>query len=154
MSDHPASASAERELATTRRIRAPRALIWRALTDPVVLATWWGPNGFTNTFATCDVRPGGEWRFTMHAPNGAAYANECRFAELQAPARWAIEHESAPRFRLALALAEHGAETEVQWRQTFARAEDCAALRAICVPANEQNLDRLAAAVARLGQRG
>ncbi len=47
-------------------------------------------------------------------------------------------------------LTECGSETEVHWRQTFAKATDCTALRAICVRANEQNLDRLVAAVAKL----
>lgn len=145
------SSIAERELATTRRIRASRATVWSALTDAQVLATWWGPDGFTNTFTLCDLRPGGEWTFTMHGPNGVSYPNQNRFVELHAPERWVIEHTSHPKFRLSLTLTAHGAETEVHWCQTFAKAEDCAALRAICVPANEQNLDRLAAAVAKLG---
>ena len=145
------TANPDRELTTSRRIPAPRARVWAAFTDPRVLATWWGPDGFTNTFATCDVREGGEWTFTMHGPNGASYPNQCRFVELRASERWVMEHTCEPHFRLTATLSEHGAETEVHWRQTFAKAEVCAAVRAICVPANEQNLDRLAAAVARLG---
>lgn len=145
------AAIAKRELATSRRIRAPRATVWSALTNAQVIATWWGPVGFTNAFTTCDLRPGGEWTFTMHGPNGVSYPNQNRFVELHAPERWVIEHVSSPHYRLALTLTADGAETEVHWSQLFARAEDCAALREICVPANEQNLDRLAAAVAKLG---
>lgn len=151
LAGHLAALVSERELATSRRIRAPREKVWAALTDPRVMATWWGPDGFTNTFQVCDVRPGGEWNLTMQGPNGAVYPNQCRFLELRAPERWVVDHLSAPRFQLAMTLVAHGAETEVRWSQLFARAEDCAALRAICVPANEQNLDRLAAAVAKLG---
>lgn len=36
----------------------------------------------------------------------------------------------ASRDKVWSALTEHGAETEVHWRQTFATADDCAALRA------------------------
>ncbi len=115
-----------------------------------MLATWWGPDGFTNTFQVCELRPGGAWRFIMHGPDGKSYANETRFVELQAPERWVIEHTSPPHFRLNVTLTERGVETDVNWRQTFAKAEDCAKLRSICVPANEQNLQRLAAAVARV----
>lgn len=144
-------AASDRELTTSRRLPAPRERVWTAFTDPAVLAAWWGPDGFTNTFATCDLREGGEWIFTMHGPDGASYPNQSRFVELRAPERWVIEHTCEPHFRLTATLTQRGAETEVHWRQTFAKAEVCAAVRAICVPANEQNLDRLAAAVARLG---
>ncbi|MBA3707824.1 MAG: SRPBCC domain-containing protein [Planctomycetes bacterium] len=144
------TSSADRELTTTRRIPALRAKVWTAFTDPTVLATWWGPDGFTNTFQVCELRPGGAWRFTMHGPDGKSYPNESRFVELHAPERWVIEHASPPHFRLTAMLTERGGETEVHWRQTFASAADCTKLRSICVPANEQNLRRLAAAVAKL----
>lgn len=78
--------SIDRELTTSRCIHASRAQIWSALTDAQVLATWWGPNGFTNTFAVCKLRPGGEWRFAMHGPDGTSYANQCRFVVLEAGA--------------------------------------------------------------------
>jgi len=146
-----APSTADRELVTSRRLRASRAAIWSALTDTRVLATWWGPRGFTNTFTICDLRPGGEWHLTMHGPNGASYPNQNRFVELQPLERWVIEHTQSHPFQLALTLTECGNETEVHWRQTFANPHDCAALRSICEPANEQNLDRLAAAVAKLG---
>lgn len=139
--------AADRELTTTRRIPAPRAKVWTAFTDPQVLATWWGPNGFTTTIHLWEPGPGGLWTCTMHGPNGKAYPNESRFAEWQAPERWVIDHTSLPHFRLAATLTERGGETEVHWRQTFASAEVCANVRAICVPANEQNLQRLATAV-------
>ncbi len=107
------NSTADRELTATRRIPAPRAKVWAAYTDPKVLATWWGPDGFTNTFALCDVRPGGAWRFTKHGPDGKDYANEVRFVELQAPGRWVIDHTCPPIFRLTATLTERGAETEV-----------------------------------------
>ncbi len=140
-------AGVDRELTTSRLIPAPRARVWAAMSDPRALAKWWGPDGFTSTVQLCELRPGGAWKLIMHAPNGASYPNENRFVELVPPERWVIEHASAPRYRLEVTLTERGGETEVHWRQVFAQAKDCDKLRAICVPANEQNLLRLAAAV-------
>jgi uncharacterized protein YndB with AHSA1/START domain len=142
------AAAAERELKTIRRIPASRARVWAAMTDARALNAWWGPAGFTNTTASCDLRAGGDWVMTMHAPNGASYPNRYRFVELRAQELWVIDHVTAPLFRLTMALSGHGEETVVDWCQAFVSAEDCAKLRAICVPANEQNLDRLTAAVA------
>lgn len=139
-----------RELTASRRIAAPRATVWRAFTDPAVLATWWGPDGFTNTFAAWEPRVGGVWRLTMHGPDGRDYANESRFAVLDPPERWAIDHITPPLFRLTATLRERDGGTDVHWLQAFASADDCARLRAICEPANDQNLARLAAAAARL----
>ena len=57
-----------REVTATRIFDAPRALVWRAFTDPDHLKHWWGPNGFTCTFHEFDLRPGGAWHFIMHGP--------------------------------------------------------------------------------------
>ena len=62
--------SAERELLLTRTLDAPRALVFRAWTEPEHLARWWGPQGFTTPSCTMDVRPGGAWRICMRAPDG------------------------------------------------------------------------------------
>jgi len=63
-----ATESSDREVLITRVFDAPRELVWKAWTDPKDLVHWWGPKGFTNTFQEIDVRPGGVWRFVMHAP--------------------------------------------------------------------------------------
>ena len=39
--------TAERALVVTRLIDAPRALVFRAWTQPEHIARWWGPQGFT-----------------------------------------------------------------------------------------------------------
>jgi uncharacterized protein YndB with AHSA1/START domain len=45
-------------------------------------AQWWGPEGFANTFAQFEFKPGGRWVFVMHGPNGANYPNESVFREI------------------------------------------------------------------------
>ena len=33
-----------------RKIAASASEVFKAIEDPALLAKWWGPNGFTNTF--------------------------------------------------------------------------------------------------------
>jgi uncharacterized protein YndB with AHSA1/START domain len=134
--------------ATQRHIPADPAAVFAAISDPPRLAKWWGPDGFTNTFETCDFTPGGAWRFTMHGPDGASYRNESVFAEIESGRRVVIDHVSPPRFTLLVELSASEGGTLVRWVQTFEDAAVAAAVRHIVEPANEQNLTRLAAEVA------
>src|ERR1700722_582779 len=56
---------AHRQLTLVRLFKAPRALVFKAFTDPVHLARWWGPHGFTNPVCAFDARPGGALRIHM-----------------------------------------------------------------------------------------
>lgn len=51
-----------RAMVGTREFDAPRHLVFAAFTDPKHLVQWWGPNGFTTTTHSFDMRPGGVWR--------------------------------------------------------------------------------------------
>jgi carbon monoxide dehydrogenase subunit G len=133
---------------TTREIAACPADVFAAIAAPERLARWWGPEGFCNTFDICEFRPGGMWQFTMHGPNGASYPNTSQFVEIDAPHKVVIDHTCMPFFRLTVELAAHGNATRVSWVQVFEDANVAAAVAHIVVPANEQNLDRLAAEVA------
>jgi uncharacterized protein YndB with AHSA1/START domain len=55
-------AAAELALTITRTFDAPRALVWRAWTDPEQLMKWWGPEHHPAVQMSMDVRPGGVWR--------------------------------------------------------------------------------------------
>src|SRR4051794_38504484 len=67
---------------TSREVPAPVEQVFAAISNPARLARWWGPAGFTNTFATCEFKTGGRWSFTMHGPNGANYPNESVSTEI------------------------------------------------------------------------
>ena len=69
---------------TSREISATPDEIFAAISTPDRLARWWGPAGFTNTFSLCEFKAGGRWAFVMHGPDGANYANENRFTEIEA----------------------------------------------------------------------
>jgi uncharacterized protein YndB with AHSA1/START domain len=147
----PPDAVADRAFVHARVLAAPREHVWRAICEPALLARWWGPAGFSSTFEHFDFRPGGSWRFTMHGPDGKDYLNENVFAEIAAPSRVAIEHVRGHRFVLTITLDTPDAgTTRVGWQQVFDSAEERARIAAFVGPANEQNLDRLAALVAEL----
>jgi len=143
----PADLATDRELATERVLPFSREQILAAVTEPARLARWWGPAGFTNEFDTCDPRPGGDWVFTMVGPDGARYANQSRFVELGLE-RIVIQHVSNPTFVLSMLLEPVDGGTRLYWRQSFSSVELRKQLEAVCIPANEQNLDRLMAELA------
>jgi uncharacterized protein YndB with AHSA1/START domain len=58
------------EIISTRVFAAPRETLFQVFANPVELAQWWGPKGFSNTITQFDFRPGGAWRFVMHGPDG------------------------------------------------------------------------------------
>ena len=78
---------AERVLTLTRVFDAPRALVFKAWTEPQRLARWWGPKGFTNPVCEMDVRPGGALRIVMRAPGGSEYPMTGVFREIVPPER-------------------------------------------------------------------
>jgi len=142
------SEAAERVVKTSRLLRALPEAVLDAWTDPARLARWWGPAGFSNTFEVFEPRAGGLWKFVMHGPDGKDYPNESVFTELSA-SRVALHHRVAPVFDLEVALAPEAGGTRLGWVQRFETMEVQGALRAFLEQANEQNLDRLEAELAR-----
>ena len=72
----------ERTLVLRRAIRAPRALVWSAWTDPETLPRWWGPEGYSCQTKRIDLRTGGEWVFDMVGPDGTVYPNHHLYGEV------------------------------------------------------------------------
>ncbi len=70
-SDTHTPAAAPRELVVARVFDAPRALVWKAWTDPTHVARWWGPAGVTNPVCEVDLRPGGAIRIDMRGADGS-----------------------------------------------------------------------------------
>ena len=133
----------------SREIPAPVEQVFAAMSDPDSLARWWGPAGFTNTIDLCEFKPGGRWLLTMHGPDGTNYPNEYRFEEIEAPAKVVLKHLPGPKFQLTITLAPAGEGTLVSWAQAFEDSDLAKKIEHIVVPANDQNLERLEAEVAR-----
>jgi uncharacterized protein YndB with AHSA1/START domain len=118
-----------REIRIERRVAAPRALVWKAFTQAGHIAPWWGPDGFRTTIQHMDVRPGGEWRFVMHGPDGTDYPNHVRYLEVSEPERLMYLHgdgsgDAQREFHVTLSFEADGpAHTQVVLRSRFASAE-------------------------------
>ena len=94
---HPDSSepTTDRAFVHSRVVDAPRERVFRAFSDPVRLARWWGPKGFSSTFSEFDFRPGGAWQFVMHGPDGRDYQNRITFDEIRPPERLRYQHGGA-----------------------------------------------------------
>ena len=108
------------ELTLTRALDAPRDLVFKAWTDPVSLAKWWGPGGFTTTVKTWEPRPGGAIRLDMNSPNGVVYPMSGRFMEVASPGKLvftgsALDKEGNALFEVmnTLSLADEGGKTKL-----------------------------------------
>jgi uncharacterized protein YndB with AHSA1/START domain len=135
---------------TSREIAAHPSSVFAAFEDSTRLEVWWGPAGFTNTFETCEFKPGGKWSFVMHGPNGKDYPNESVFRDIEPSKRIVIQHVSQPRYLLTVILEPTSSGgTLVRWEQEFESPKVASGIEHIVVPANEQNLDRLSAEVLR-----
>ena len=139
---------AANELVSSRFFPHSRQRVFEAFSDPQQLTLWFGPNGFTSTFETFDFRPGGKWVFVFHGPNGANHPNRSIFADIVPWERIVYDHVVPPHFRMTMTLAEEEDGTHLHWRMAFETTQLYETLKSICIPANEENFDRLAAHLA------
>jgi uncharacterized protein YndB with AHSA1/START domain len=82
--------STERELVVTRVLDAPRALVWKALTEPARLEHWWGPRGFTSKVHRLELRPGGTFLYSQRTPDGREMWGKWVYREIVAPERLVV----------------------------------------------------------------
>jgi uncharacterized protein YndB with AHSA1/START domain len=113
----------DRELLITRTLNAPVELVWEAFTSPEHVANWWGPNGFTNTIYTMDLRPGGLWELVMHGPDGTNYKNKSIYKEIVVNKKIVFDHFN-PDFTTTIEFEEHGEQTHLRWHMLFNSVEE------------------------------
>ncbi len=141
--------TASHAIVTQRRLPYPRERVCGAFTDPVILARWWGPAGFTNTIERFELRPGGAWHLVMRGPDGIEYPNVSEFTTVNPPAVIAFRHVgSVHGFVLTMTFEPDAGQTVLKWSMVFDDPAEAERLRSFIIPANEQNLDRLAAVLA------
>ena len=141
------------DLSVSRVFDAPRALVYRAFTDPEQLAAWWGPTGSERPLDQMDfdVRPGGYQRFVQVFPDDPMVRAEVRidlldvsegmvldgvmcvrghlpggFEQFETRFRFEFHDEPDGRTRLEVQqwLPPHvTGATEEGWRQSFAQLD-------------------------------
>jgi predicted dehydrogenase/uncharacterized protein YndB with AHSA1/START domain len=146
-STHPASRmapSSRQVFATTRSLPQSPTQVFDAFANPALLAQWWGPEGFRNTFHTFACETGAAWDLTMHGPDGTDYPNTNVFTQVLAAERVVIRHTCAPLFTLTIGLVPTSEGTHIDWCQVFDSPLPSDAVADFIRQANEQNLDRWA----------
>lgn len=134
----------DKEVITIRKTKASIEEVFIAWTDPIHLANWWGPKGFSNTFHEFQLSEGGKWIFTMHSEMGIDYPNECVFIKMERPHFISWHHISKPEFIIEASFSVlSSSETEVSFKMIFPTAEDCSRLKDFVSEKNEENMDRL-----------
>jgi len=90
---NPASLTkpSDREIRIERIFNATRERVWRAYTDPKLLAQWWG-RGNKLDIERYELEKGGHWRFVEHSDHGM-HGFEGRFREVTPMVRLSMTFE-------------------------------------------------------------
>lgn len=124
----------EFELRLSRIIPAPRAAVYRALSDPRQLAKWWGPHGFTAPSVDFDPTVDGGYRIAMQPPDGDLFHLSGEFREVDPPEtlaytfRWDPPDPDDRETLVTLSLRELGERTAVLLTQSGFATEQRRAL--------------------------
>ena len=139
----------------TRLLDAPRELVWAVWTDPRHVGQWWGPNAFTITTHSMDVRPGGMWDFAMHSAEHGDYENRITYREVVRPERLVYSHGEPgdpDQFHVTVTFTPEGRKTRLVMRSRFPSlaARDRVIREVGAVEGGQQHLDGLEALLADL----
>lgn len=109
------------ELVIVRTFDAPRALVWKAWTDPVP-AKAWGPKGFTTPVREMGMHPGDPWRAVMIAPDGTEHRQHGVMREVVPLERIAFtftwDTDPDVEMLVSVSFADDGERTVMTFRQT------------------------------------
>jgi len=70
------------DLVITRRLRAPRSLVWAVWTDPAHLEKWWCPKPWTAEVTHFDLKAGGAFQTIMRGPEGEKFDSPGAFLDV------------------------------------------------------------------------
>ena len=110
----------DRGFTLTRTFDAPRAKVWRALSEPELFARWFGAEADV-TVTSWDLRSGGDWTAVM-TYEGTEIPWAGRFVEVDAPNRIAIRITDEGEVKdtddvLTMVLTDAGDQTTLEFRQ-------------------------------------
>lgn len=77
----------KQEILITREFDAPREIVFKAFTDPMLVPQWWGPRSLTTEVDKMEVKPGGQWRFINRDAQGNTFGFHGVYHEILAPER-------------------------------------------------------------------
>jgi uncharacterized protein YndB with AHSA1/START domain len=116
------------DIIVTRTYNVPRDLVYKTVTNPSLIPEWCGPRNLTTRVERMDVRPGGQWRFIQHDPQGNTFAFHGVYHAVEIPRQliYTSKFEGMPG-HVALYtedLAEQDGETVITTHGVFQSVED------------------------------
>jgi len=133
MSPDPSPALTGQEVVITRTFAAPRALVWRAWTDPGDIRRWWGPTESGALDCEVELRVGGRLRLQVCGPDGGLYPCHGTYREIVPMERLVLAGETdeahpcgaglPSRSLVTVTFAEDAGQTTVTLHTRFASAE-------------------------------
>lgn len=98
------------DLSFTRIVDVPRALVWRAWTEPELLMPWFCPLPWKTIACEIDLRPGGIFCTTMQSPEGKEFPNAGCYLEVVPNEKLVWTNALLPGFRPSLITETCGSE--------------------------------------------
>lgn len=137
----------ENILIHTRILDAPRELVWEVWTNPEHIKEWFGPNGFSLTTKSMNVKPGKIWDFIMHGM-GRDWINKIEYLEVKKPSLLSYKHsgESGDHsFTVLILFAEVEGKTLLTMKSIFESKEIIEELnrKVNAIEGGKQTLNRL-----------
>lgn len=115
------------EILVERIVDAPREVVWKAYTDPELIAQWLGPRNRTMTVEEMDVRQGGRYRF-IHSlgDDHFTFYGEYRAIEKPSAIEWTFNYDGAPSEQVDRTEFEEldGGRTRIVSTSTFVSKDD------------------------------
>ena len=105
-------------LTLVRRIKAPPAIVFDAVTTAEGIAHWWGPDTGPVLLSECDPRVGGRYRLRFRMLDGTEHETCGEFLEIEPPRhvvmtwRWmgGVEDPGESRVEITLRAIDDGTE--------------------------------------------
>lgn len=106
------------ELFASQVVKASRAKVFEAWTNPELVRQWWGPPPFTCPVAEIDLRVGGSYRLGNLGTDGQIIWISGVFTRIEAPDEltytWGLSTHSAEPSLLHVTFLDHPEGTEVR----------------------------------------
>jgi uncharacterized protein YndB with AHSA1/START domain len=86
------------EVVVTRFFNAPKGIVFKTVTDPLLIPHWWGSRSLTTRVYKMVVTPGGAWRILQWDKEGRKYAFRGVYHDVVIPDRlvYTMEYEGLP----------------------------------------------------------
>ncbi|MFN8154343.1 MAG: SRPBCC domain-containing protein [Bacteroidia bacterium] len=138
------STTTPNQINSNRELHVPVELLYQAFANPLYLKEWWGPEGFTNTIHEFDLRPGGNWKLTMHGPEKGNYENAAIFTAVEPQNLVSWTRQTQPLFDMTITFEKTGPDSSrISFIMHFKTIAECEKMKIFVIPKNEENFNRL-----------